>query len=172
MSPWRILLAVHERLITILGNLVGLIIAAVAILISLEVFMRNTGLGGIDWLNEAIEYSFYVGTFAAAPWALHQGAHVRVDLVLNLLPKRAAVAVEKLADAVGAGICLVLVYYGIQSVLHAYVSNSIQYKTLAVPEWPLFAVVPICALLLAVEFVARFARAAQVDDGTASRAGC
>ncbi|HXK54783.1 MAG TPA: TRAP transporter small permease subunit, partial [Hyphomicrobiales bacterium] len=90
--------AFYEKILDATGTLVGLLIALIAVMISIEVAMRNFGQGGISWLNETIEFAIYAGTFAAAPWVLHQGAHIRVDIVLTLLPRPVALAVEILAD--------------------------------------------------------------------------
>lgn len=151
--------AFYEKLLDLTGTLVGLLIALMAAMISLEVLMRNIGMGGISWLNETIEFGLYAITFAAAPWALHQGAHIRVDLVLTILPRTLAVAVEIIADLVGVAICLALFYYGVEAVIDAWVDNTIQYKNLAWPEWALFAVVPVFIILMAAEFLARALRA-------------
>lgn len=167
MSATSLLAASYERLLSALGTLVGLSIGLMAVLISIEVAMRNSGMGGISWLNEAIEYALYAGTLAAAPWALHLGAHIRVDLVLVMLPKRVAAVVEILADLTGAAICLALCYYGGRSVTMAWINNTIQYKNMAWPEWMLFTAVPLAAGLMAIEFVLRAWRA--VRAGTAER---
>ncbi|MCB1435882.1 MAG: TRAP transporter small permease [Rhodobiaceae bacterium] len=160
--------AFYEKILDATGTLVGLLIALIAVMISIEVAMRNFGQGGISWLNETIEFAIYAGTFAAAPWVLHQGAHIRVDIVLTLLPRPVALAVEILADLSGAVICLALLYYGGVSVADAWSDNTIQYKNLAWPEWALFAVVPLFTGLMAIEFVLRARRA--LATGSAERA--
>lgn len=156
----------YEKILDATGTLVGLVIALMAAMISIEVFMRNIGMGGISWLNETIEFGLYACTFAAAPWALHQGAHIRVDLVLTILPRRGALAIEIIADLLGAAICVALFYYGVESVIDAWVDNTIQYKNVAWPEWALFAVVPFFTILMAVEFLARALRALRAGSAT------
>jgi TRAP-type C4-dicarboxylate transport system permease small subunit len=162
----------YERLLAHLGTLVGLLIALCAVMISTEVIMRNFGFGGISWLNEVIEYFLYAATFMAAPWALNQGAHIRVDIVVTLLPRPVAFVVELIADLLGTAISVGFVIYGGQAVIEAYEGGTIQYKMLAVPEWWLFAVVPVFSALLAIEFAARFARAlrakSKLDDDLTS----
>lgn len=163
--------AFYEKLLDATGTLVGLLIALMALMISIEVLMRNIGMGGISWLNETIEFALYGAAFAAAPWALHQGAHIRVDLVLTLLPRMAALVVEIIADLLGAAICLALFYYGVEAVIDAWVDNTIQYKNLAWPEWALFAVVPLFVILMAVEFLARALRAIKSGSATQGETG-
>ena len=156
----------YRNLISMLGTLVGLILALLAVMITAEVIMRNTGFGGISWLNEVAEYFLYAGTLMAAPWALAEGAHVRVDVVIASLSKEVALQVEKIADLIGAAICFVVTYFGAVAVRDAYVENTIQYKALAMPEWILFLAVPIFMALLAVEFLIRAWRAHKGFDDT------
>jgi TRAP-type C4-dicarboxylate transport system permease small subunit len=100
----------------------------------------------------------YAGTFLAAPWVLRLGSHVRVDAVLAALPKKFAIRMEQLVDAVGLAISLVLVYYGALAVLDAWSTNLVARKTWNFDEWLLLLPIPVSGALLAVEFVLRIAR--------------
>ena len=142
-----------------LGAVAGLLIASIAVLVSLEVVMRNVGLGTLPWLIELVEYALYVSTFLAAPWVLSLGGHVRVDILVAALPRRAAIGLEILIDLVGAAISLALLRYGLAATLDAHRIGSLIIKTLIVPEWWLLAVIPFASLLLALEFLRRAARA-------------
>lgn len=165
------IVAAWDALISALGHLAGIAIATIALFISTEVVLRNMGAGAIGWLNEAIEYLLYLCTFAAAPWALRQGAHIRIDLVLSALSRRGAVRLERLADALGALICLSYSGFGAQTAWHAWQQGTVQYKSFATPEWLLFAVTPACTLMLAIEFLARYRRADSPDRGASARTG-
>lgn len=158
----------YDVLIVALGQFAGIAIAVMAVFISAEVVLRNVGAGTIGWLNEAIEYLLYVCTFAAAPWALRQGAHIRVDVLLSALPGNAAAAVERFADACAAIVCIAYSGFGAQTAWIAFRQGTIQYKSFATPEWLLFAVAPACTLLLAIEFIARYRRARVRDEATAT----
>ena len=147
-----------DLLLAALGALAGLAIALIAVLVSLEVGMRNVGLGTLPWLIELVEYALYAGTFLAAPWVLSLGAHVRVDILLTSLPRRAAVALEVLVDVAGAAIALALMRYGLEATLEARRIGALVIKTLVVPEWWLLAVIPFASLLIAVEFLRRALR--------------
>lgn len=174
MAPKSVLKAGYDGLFALLGAVVGFAIAAMALLITLDVLLRNAGLGNLPWLNEVAEYALYAGTFLAAPWALRQGAHVRVDLLISSVPPAVARVMELLVDAIGAAISGVLLYYGLNAAIGAYLQGSVQYKTLAVPEWWLLSAIPLSALLLAAEFCLRFSRVASTgaqDPGASSQTG-
>ena len=133
----------------------ALILGAVAVLVTLDVVMRNIGLGTIAWVVEVSEYSLPLATFLIAPWLLHRNEHVRLDVALVLLPPRLARALARCADAVGILICAVFVWYGVFLVFDSARLGSMVVKTLTIPEWWQYAPVPVCFLLLAIEFLRR-----------------
>ena len=83
----RNFLFVYEGLLKGMGVLSSLIIAFMALLLSLDVFLRNNGLGNMPWLLEVTEYGLFTSTFLAAPWVLHIGGHVKVDILIKLFPE-------------------------------------------------------------------------------------
>lgn len=153
---------VYDRLIHALGLLAGLLIASCALLISLDVVLRNLFYSTIAWLPDVVEHVLFFTTFAVAPWVLRQGAHVRVDIALAALPRSVARALDRLSNLLGMVVCVVFGYYGALATLDAVQIRSVQYKTLAVPEWWLLIVIPISMTCLAIEFFLRARR----DPGT------
>ena len=149
-----------------LGALVGISIGLFALSIPLDLGLRLAGLGNIPWLNEVIEYVLYAGIFLGAPWVLRQGAHVRVDIIYASLPAPAARWLERGLDLLGLVISTLLCYYGVLGTLDVYESNSIQRKTLAVPDWYLLVVFAVAMGLVAVEFLLRLARTGTAPDET------
>jgi hypothetical protein len=61
--------------------------------------------------------------------------HIRVDIVLRALPRRAAYACEWLADILGLVSCLWLVVYGASAAWKSQQSAALSIKTLVMPEW-------------------------------------
>ena len=144
------------------------LLAMVAIICG-DVLTRNVALPGlprgIAWSNEISELLLYGMTLFAAPWLLREGRHIRVDIVLRALPKRAAYACEWIADALGFVCCLWLVFYGASAAQKSWASDALSIKTLVMPEWWFLIPLPICFLLLAVEFVFRMRRLAASEIG-------
>ncbi len=157
-----------------LGFVVAVSIGLFALSISGDLAMRRLGLGNMPWLYEMIEYVLYGGVFLAAPWVLREGAHVRVDLLLSALPRKAALHLERALDVAGAAVCMALAWYGWQAGLEAFVGDSRQFKTLVVHDWWLMAIFTVSLALLAIEFLLRLRRTASaftdIDD-PASKAG-
>lgn len=133
-------------------------LAAIIVLTGVDVLGRYLGLGNLPWLIEFFEYALYAGTFMAAPYALRQGAHVRIDVLVGALKGSAAVVVETIADSFGLLLSIILTFYGMRAVIEAHQNNMVQYKTWSTPESVLLSTVAIGGFLLAIEFLLRLLR--------------
>jgi TRAP-type transport system small permease protein len=154
-------------LIDALAVVASLLLLAMMLVICGDVFLRNVAVpglpAGLAWSNEVSELLLYLLTMLAAPWLLREGRHIRVDIVLRVLPPRIAYACEWVADMLGLGCCLWMVWYGSAATTRSYASGSQSIKTLVMPEWWFMAPLPVCFGLLAVEFVFRMRRLAAAD---------
>jgi TRAP-type C4-dicarboxylate transport system permease small subunit len=149
----------YDRFYAFIGALVAALIAFIALIISLDVIMRNTGLGTLPWMLEVSEYAQFLATFLGAPWVLKHGAHVRVDVLVSGLPPGVGRALELVGDAIGLVSCLVILYYALSIVFTSAHDGAKIIKILIIPEWWVFAIVAVSALLLIVEFIGRLWRA-------------
>ena len=149
---------IYTGLLGLSGLVAGITFGLMALLVTVEVFIRNLGVGSMLWLTEVIEYALFVATFTAAPWILRQAGHVRVDLLLLGLPPAQRRYLEYLVDVFGLIISLLFLRYGIAVTIDTYETNIVIYNQLATPEWWLFTAVPFASTLLAVEFVLRIRR--------------
>ncbi len=156
-------------LIEALALLASLALLAMVAIICADVLTRNVALPGLPrgvaWSNEISELLLYAITLLAAPWLLREGRHIRVDIVLRTLPRRAAYACEWIADAIGLASCVWLVVYGGSAALKSWQNGAQSIKTLVMPEWWFLAPLPICFAFLAIEFVFRMRRLAHAEVG-------
>jgi TRAP-type C4-dicarboxylate transport system permease small subunit len=137
----------------------ALLLGAVAVLVTGDVVARNLGLGTLPWIIEVSEYSLPLATFLVAPWLLHRGEHVRLDVLAILLPARWVAVLDRLAGLAGLAISMVFVVFGARAVWSSAQQGSLVIKAVVFPEWWLYAPVPACFALLAVEFLRRLAGA-------------
>jgi len=141
------------------------------LLICADVLLRNLpagsmgGMRGIPASNDLSEYALYLITMLSAPWLLRQGQHIRVDILLRVLPRRLAWLCEWLADLLGLACCVVMAWIGTKAALASYVNGAMTFKTLVTPEWWSIAPLPITFMLLAVEMLFRMQRLAQAERG-------
>jgi TRAP-type C4-dicarboxylate transport system permease small subunit len=146
------------RLFDLLALIAALMLLAMVVLVTADIVLRNFARGGFVWATEISEYALYLITLLVAPWLLRRGQHIRVDLVLGLLPNRVAWMVEAASDIVGLAVSLVLVRYGSIMTYDSWRIGSITIKNLVFAEWWLLAPLPVAFALLAIEFVFRFHR--------------
>jgi TRAP-type C4-dicarboxylate transport system permease small subunit len=150
--------AAFGRLLDTLAALASVTLFAMVVLVTADIVLRNVGRGGFVWANEVSEYSLYLITLFTAPWLLRRGQHVRLDLVLVMLPERVAWRLDAVSDIVGFVVSLVLVRYGLAMTYDSWRIGSITIKNLIFPEWWLLAPLPVTFLLVAIEFLFRFQR--------------
>jgi TRAP-type C4-dicarboxylate transport system permease small subunit len=145
----------HRIVVLAFAWAAALLLGAMALLVTVDVVARNVGLGTIAWVVEVSEYSLPVATLLAAPWLLQRNEHVRLDFLVNALPREAGRALERLADGAGLAICAVFVWYGVRLILDSARIGAMVVKTLAFPEWWQYVLVPVCFFLLGIEFLRR-----------------
>jgi TRAP-type C4-dicarboxylate transport system permease small subunit len=138
------------------------LIAAMTLVICADVLLRNVaiipGVQGLAWSNELSETGLYLITVLAAPWLLRQGQHIRVDILLRVLPRTVGWACEWLSDAVALACCVAVAIYGTRAAWESYAQGSITIKTLVLPEWWTLAPLPLAFALLAIEVLFRMRR--------------
>jgi TRAP-type C4-dicarboxylate transport system permease small subunit len=157
--------AAYGRVLNALMLLAAALILVMALAIGGDVLFRNLGTRGLPWSAEVSEDILYLVTLATAPWLLRQGQHIRVDIVLRVLPGKLAWALEWVSDAIGLACCLYFVVYGARVAAESYASGAVSIKTLVTPEWWLLAPLPIAFALVAIEFLFRMHRLADAERG-------
>lgn len=149
----------YDRVLDAFGVLTGVIAAFLAFGISADVALRYLRWGEIEWMLEASEYALFYLTFVGAPWALREGAHVRVDVLLSQISPKAVRRFEIAADILGLTAAAVLLIWGVKVVVASHAANSMVSKVMVFREWWMLAIIPVSAALLCVEFVRRMMRA-------------
>jgi TRAP-type C4-dicarboxylate transport system permease small subunit len=153
----------YGRLLEVLTLLACFLLLTMTLLIGADVLLRNVGLGGIAPSNELSEDIIYLLTLLAAPGLLRQGQHIRVDIVLRVLPDKVGWLLEWLGDILGLICCLYFVWYGARVAAASFASGALSIKTLVLPEWWLLAPMPLAFVLLGVEFLFRMYRLALAE---------
>jgi TRAP-type transport system small permease protein len=152
----------YGKLLDALALLAAVILLAMTLMICADVLLRNVplvpGMRGLAWSNEVSEGSLYLVTMLAAPWLLRRGRHIRVDVFLRIIPRRAGWACELVCDAIALACCLTMAVYGASAATASFKAGSMSIKTLVTPEWWLLAPLPVAFALLAIEMLFRMRR--------------
>lgn len=169
----------YRLLMEACGVVAALLFGVIAVLVAIDVALRNLGGPAFPWIVEVSEYGLPLATFIAAPWVLYQGAHVRIEILLTALPRKFALVLECLGNLLGAGVCVLFLFYTHSIINEARGMGSMIMKTLIFPEWWSFLPFQFCNLLLGLEFVRRLftanaysARPVELEQVTKAGEGC
>jgi len=162
---------IYGKIVEALGLAVGAMVGLIAIMISLNILLRLIGVQTIGWVNEMAEYALYVSALIAAPWVLRLGQHIRIDVLSNILPRKAAFFLDRFVDLIGLAICMTIAYYGTIATISAYESGSAIYKNMIVPEWPVLAFIPVSFIMLSIEFILRLRTDPNAEVKTDAKSG-
>lgn len=132
--------------------------AAIAVVIAINVALRNLGLPVLYGALDAIQYTIMAATFMAAPWVLAQDAHVKVDLVTAGLPDGGRRLLGRITALIGAVTAAVLGWYGTLALWSSITRGAVIRTSFTLPEWITLIFLPLCMGLCAVVFLRRFWR--------------
>ena len=140
------------------------LVFGMTLMICADVLLRNVrvvpGVAGLEWSNEISEGALYLVTMLTAPWLLRRGQHIRVDIVLRVVPKQVGWIFEWVVDVLGLACCLFIAYYGARAALASFNAGSVSIKTLVTAEWWLLSALPVAFLALSLEMLFRIRRLA------------
>jgi TRAP-type mannitol/chloroaromatic compound transport system permease small subunit len=160
-----------DRLNAAIGRAVAWLCLFVVLVQFLVVVLRyGFGLGSI-WLTESIIYGHAALFMLAAAWTLHEGGHVRVDVFYaGASPRRKAII-----DLCGALLLLlpfmlVLAWFSLPYVSRSWAILETSRETSGLPAvFLLKTLIPMFALLMALQGVSQAIRAAHVLAGEGNR---
>lgn len=106
------------------------------------------GWGGLFWAEEIIRYACIWMVFLCSGLTIRYGIHFRVDLLLNLLPKRVAVGLGMFAVAVMIWFEVVLIWFGTKVTI---LNMDQQSTSLEFPMGYVYVAIPIGGALMLFE---------------------
>ena len=145
--------AVYLQFLTLLKVLAGVVIFGVFLLIVSDVLIRTVGLNPWLWSSVLVEYGLLWFTMLAAPWLARHKAHVFIDAITQLLPPPAQQVLAKFVYLSCCLISFVVSYYSLRLLITAINEGQLDMRAVDTPLWALYAPIPLCFLLVAIEFL-------------------
>ncbi len=158
MSLMTALGRAFDALLAALAVGAALCIAFLALGMTTDVIMRNTGMGNIPGMLDISEFLVFMTTFLGAPWVLRKGAHVNVDIAIQALGPAGRRVMAILCDLGGLAVSVTLCLHGYLLADTALAMKARIIRTFIFPEWWVFALVTVSGLLLSIEFLRRLWR--------------
>ena len=135
--------------------LAGLLIAAMMVVITLDVVVRNFGYQSSAHFFTFTEYALLVVPCLGAPWLVREKGHIYVEILLMQLAPQARRRLMTLIGVACIAVCLVIAWYGFNVTLTDFRQAERDVRSFDAPRWLIVGWIPLSFLLMAVEF-ARF----------------
>jgi len=148
----------YGRVLDACGAVSAFLVFLVTAVFTLNVILRNVFGARMPGDVDLSEYAMLLITAFAAPWLLRKGQHVRIDLMLQQLPRQAGWLCEFFVDTLGFVVSVLMTWYGTRVLFVSISDGTKLVKEFTIPEWWTLWPLPAMFALLAVEFVLRFRR--------------
>lgn len=143
------------RLNNFLGRWVAYLIFVIFVLLMFEVFMRYLFSAPTSWTNELGQMLFGLYIVLAGGYVMAHRDHVNVDLLYSSFSRRTQAWVDILTSSMFFLFTLALLYYGSSMAYESVQGWETSYSAWNPPIWPIKLAIPIGALLLLLQGIAK-----------------
>lgn len=133
----------------------GALIAAMMVIITIDVVARNLGFQSSAHFFTFTEYALLLVPCLGAPWLVREKGHVYVEILLMHLGHGSRARLRLAIGLVCIAVCAALAWYGFEVTIRDYLANEKDVRSLDMPRWTIVVFVPLSFALMALEF-ARF----------------
>lgn len=149
------LMDIFDRVIEASAYLAGVLFVFMMAIISIDIILRFFVGYTFGWVVEFSGYSLLYTTFLGTAWLLREGGHIAIDVVFTHLSPKAQLYTNGVNSLVSAILCLVLIWYGAETIWDSFQSGVLTVGVLQWPEWVIIAIIPVGSLLLTIQFLRR-----------------
>jgi len=147
-----------EAVNNFIGNVSGWLALLMAFLITFEVVSRYIFSAPTMWSMEVNQYLFCAITLLGGGYCLLKDGHVRVDLFRPRFSPKTVAIVEMCTFPLAIMFFAILVWLGGSEFWTVLVEYQRSDTIMAFPMWPVWLTVPLGALLIELQIVARYLR--------------
>ena len=144
--------AAYRRLLETLAVVAGVILAAIAVAIVVDVLVRNLGLQPPAHTLTLTEYGLLYATMLGAPWLLREKGHVYIELLTAAVSPRARFWLTRVVYALCVLTCAVIFWFALEVTIAHYQRDVIDVRSFDMPRWLLTASMPLSFGLMTIEF--------------------
>jgi TRAP-type C4-dicarboxylate transport system permease small subunit len=131
----------------------GFLIAAMMVVITVDVVVRNLGYQSSAHFFTFTEYALLIIPCLGAPWLVREKGHVYVEILLMHLRRRQRAALRLVIGLICIAVCLVLGWYGLEVAIRDFVQNEKDVRSLDMPRWMIVGFIPLSFVMMAIEFL-------------------
>ncbi|MEX0343820.1 MAG: TRAP transporter small permease [Rhizobiaceae bacterium] len=142
-----------DRLCDGLAIFAGVYLVVIMLAIVFQATARSFGFSGSSHIFTFTEYGLLYIVMAGSPWLVRLKGHVFIEMFTAALPRRLAPKFSRLVSLLCVIICAVLVWYTLQATLKSYRFGDADMRSIDMPKWLLLGSMPICFLLMGIQFM-------------------
>ena len=145
----------YDAVLYSMAWLAAFLIAAMMVIITLDVLLRNLGYQSSAHFFTFTEYALLIVPCMGAPWLVREKGHIYVEILLMHLKPRARRWLTRFIGLACIAVCLVIAWYGFDVTLRDYLQNEKDVRSMDFPRWMVIGFIPLSFFMMAIEF-ARF----------------
>lgn len=147
------LLRIWTACLAALAIVAGAVIGLMFLFIVADVVLRSVGSQPPLWTTTFVEFGLLYSTVLAAPWLISRDGHIRVRALTDRLPPSLIAKWETVMFLVLASLTGVLAWYALDVTWDSARRGEVEYRSIILPRWVLFAPLAPCFLLMSIEFL-------------------
>ena len=151
MKAGKKIWAIFDKTIIVMMAISAVIVLFDALAVTIDVLIRYAFTKTYAGLFEITEYSLLWMTFLGTTWILRNNGHVRVDLVIDMLPQKPKAILNAIGSILSVFLLLALTYYSAKLTLHDYRTSFTLSGILRPLKWPIEIIIPFGFLLLSIQ---------------------
>jgi len=150
-APLNSIVRGYDWLITALAVVAGGMLFLTALLVALQILLRETALQAPDWLFTSVEFGLLYMTMFSVPWLMRERGHIYIELLTASVPEAARRVISRCVAAGAAIVCFVLTWYGIDFVAGDIATAKFDWRAPDIPRAWVSISLPVGFGLLGIE---------------------
>jgi TRAP-type C4-dicarboxylate transport system permease small subunit len=151
----KVVVKTYDAAIYGMAGVAAFLMAAMMVVICLDVVLRNLGYQSSAHFFTFTEYALLMVPCLGAPWLVRQKGHIYVEILLMSLSPRARARLTVAIGLACIAICAVIAWYGFGITLTDYLRSEKDVRSLDMPRWMVVGWIPLSFTMMGIEF-ARF----------------
>lgn len=146
---WRF----FDNIIDFFAAIAGILLLLVTLFVSYSVVLRYLHFKPPIWILQFTEYALLWLTFLGAAWLLRKGGHIRIDTIVSRFGPKGRTILDVIVACLGGIVCVIILWFGVEKTIDFYQRGIMDVKSVTLPKYPLFLVIPLGGLLLLIQFI-------------------
>jgi TRAP-type C4-dicarboxylate transport system permease small subunit len=136
-----------------MAYIAAFLMAAMMVVIFLDVVLRNLGYQSSAHFFTFTEYALLMVPCLGAPWLVREKGHIYVEILLMALNPRRRAMLTWIVGAACVVVCAVIAWYGFKVTISDFLQNEKDVRSLDMPRWMVVGFIPLAFSMMAFEFL-------------------